>query len=162
MITYTITDQDGQAASAFIHVPAVGDLAPRLIDTTGLEVDSGETVDVPLSDHVTVQGGGGVRITQADRVSAVHANGDALGEGHGHADLHLAGRLPRPDAITFEVTERDGPDDPDGRTSTLSIPVTVLLRTTSARIHRRCARGRAGDGPQSTDLAVLIDGHRSG
>ena len=156
IITYTITDEDGQAASAFIHVPAVGDLAPRLIDTTGLEVDSGETVDVPLSDHVTVQGGGGVRITQADRVSAVHANGDALVKDTGTLTYTSQDGYHGPDAITFEVTDGDGPDDPDGRTSTLSIPVTVLPPdNVSPEFTDGALEVGAGDGPQSTDLAAL-------
>src|SRR3546814_14532576 len=65
-------------ASAFIHVPALRDLPPVLISTEGIEVQSGETVEIPLSEHVRAAGGRDVVITEAGKVSATHANGDSL------------------------------------------------------------------------------------
>lgn len=156
ILTYTVTDPDGNEASAFIHVPAIRDLGPRLISTEGIEVKSGETVDVPLSEHVAVQGGGAVRITQADRVSAVHANGDPLVKDESTLVYTSKQGYYGADAITFEVTDGTGPDDPKGRTSTLTIPVTVRPPDNQPpKFTDGSVRVGAGDDAQSVDLAAL-------
>ena len=156
ILTYTITDEDGNEASAFIHVPAIRDLGPRLISTEGIEVRSGETVDVPLSEHVAVQGGGDVRITQADRVSAVHANGDPLVKDEGTLVYTSKQGYFGADAITFEATDGTGPDDPEGRTSTLTIPVTVRAPDNQPPTFTDGSlEVGAGDDAQSIDLAAL-------
>jgi len=158
LIRYTITDEDGQAASAFIRVPAVNDLAPRLIDTTGIEVDSGESIDIPLADYVSVQGGGSVRITQADRVSAVHANGDELVKSASTLTYTSQEGYHGPDAITFEATDGDGPDDANGRTSTLTIPITVLPpENVSPDFTDGSLEVGAGDGEQQISLSALTE-----
>ncbi|WP_345184825.1 Ig-like domain-containing protein [Microbacterium panaciterrae] len=126
LIRYTITDQDKQSASAFIFVPALSDLAPTLTSTKPVEVKSGETKELPLSQYVTVAGGGQVRITQADKVSAVNGNGASLIKDE-HTLVYTAKQgYFGDDALTFEVTDGTGPDDPKGRKATLSIPITVL------------------------------------
>ncbi len=126
LIRYTITDQDDRTASAFIFVPALSELRPTLTSTKPLEVKSGETKEIPLADYVTVAGGGDVRITEAAKVSAVHANGDALIKDATTLVYTSKPRYFGDDALTFEVTDGDGPDDPAGRKSTLTIPITVL------------------------------------
>lgn len=126
LITYTITDRDDLTASAFIHVPALRDLPPVLISTEGIEVQSGETVEIPLSEHVRAAGARDVVITEAAKVSAAHANGDALVQDQRTLVYTSADGYFGQDAITFEVTDGTGPDDPEGRKSTLTLPVTVL------------------------------------
>ncbi len=126
LIRYTLTDRDDLAASAFIFVPAKSDLRPILDSTKPIEVMSGETKEIPLEDYVTVAGGGTARITEHAKVTAVHANGadlvqDATTLVYTSADGYFG-----QDALTFEVTDGTGPDDPEGRTATLSIPINVL------------------------------------
>ena len=126
LIRYTLTDQDGLEASAFIFVPAESDLRPILDSTEPLEVMSGETKEVPLADYVTVAGGGTARITEHARVSAVHANGADLVQDETTLVYTSADGYFGQDALTFEVTDGTGPDDPEGRKATLSIPINVL------------------------------------
>lgn len=157
IVTYTITDEDGQAASAFIHVPSTEDLRPTL-KTTGIEVRSGETIDIPLSEHVTVLGGGSVVITEAEKVSALHSNGDPLVKDERTLVYTSADRYYGQDAVTFEVTDGAGPDDPEGRKATLTLPITVLppdnMPPTFANTSMQVG---AGDDPQRKDLVSLTD-----
>jgi hypothetical protein len=126
LIRYTLTDQDGLQSSAFIFVPSVDGLRPTLTSTKPLEVVSGETVDVPLSKYVTVAGGGEVVITEHAKVSAVNADGSDLVKDERTLVYTSAPGYFGQDALTFEVTDGSGPDDPQGRKATLSIPINVL------------------------------------
>ncbi|MFG6444352.1 Ig-like domain-containing protein [Microbacterium sp. P07] len=126
LLTYTLTDQDDLTASAFIFVPALSDLPPTLISTEGIEVQSGETVDLPLAEHVRAAGGRTVVITEAAKVAASHADGANLVKDQTTLSYTSAPGYFGQDAITFEVTDGTGPDDPEGRKATLTMPVTVL------------------------------------
>ncbi|MFT3798004.1 Ig-like domain-containing protein [Microbacterium sp.] len=126
LITYTITDADDQSASAFIRVPALSALPPSLISTTAVEVKSGETIELPLKDYVRAAGGKDVVITEAAKVTAAHANGAPLFSDQHTLVYTSADRYFGTDALTFEVTDGEGPDDPAGRKATLTIPITVL------------------------------------
>ena len=126
LISYTITDQDDQSASAFIRVPGLATLPPSLYSTTPVEVHSGEPIDIPLADHVRAADGGEVVITEVAKVSAVHSNGGSLVKDQRMLTYTSAPDYFGQDAITFEVTDGTGPDDPEGRKATLTIPVTVL------------------------------------
>ncbi len=126
LITYTITDRDGQEASAFIHVPALSSLPPTLISTDAIEVPSGETIEIPLEDHVRAAGGGRVVITEAAKVSAVNSDGSNLVKDQTTLVYTSKQGYFGQDALTFEVTTGSGPDDPDGRKATLTMPITVL------------------------------------
>ncbi|MFS0853084.1 Ig-like domain-containing protein [Microbacterium sp. 179-I 3D4 NHS] len=126
LIRYTLTDQDGLTASAFIFVPAESGLRPILDSTKPVEVMSGETKELPLSKYVTIAGGGTARITEHAKVSAVNANGDDLVKDASTLIYTSADGYFGQDAITFEVTDGTGPDDPEGRKATLSIPINVL------------------------------------
>lgn len=126
LITYTVTDEDGQTASAFVRVPALRELPPSLMTTAPVEVKSGETIELPLADYVRAAGGKSVVITEAAKVSAVHANGASLIKDQSTLVYTSADRYFGSDALTFEVTDGTGPDDPEGRKATLTIPITVL------------------------------------
>ncbi|MDQ7876708.1 Ig-like domain-containing protein [Microbacterium sp. QXD-8] len=126
LATYTITDRDGNAASAFIHIPALSSLPPTLVSTEPIEVESGETVELPLSEHVRSADGGKVVITEAAKVTAAHNDGSSLIKDQTTLVYTSAGGYFGPDAITFEVTDGTGPDDPEGRKATLTLPITVL------------------------------------
>lgn len=127
LITYTITDADDQTATAFLHVPANNDLPPSLIDaTTAVEVKSGETIELPLAEYVQAAGGKDVVVTEAAKVTAAHSNGASLVQDQHTLVYTSADRYYGQDALTFEVTDGTGPDDPKGRKATLTIPITVL------------------------------------
>jgi hypothetical protein len=127
LIRYTLTDRDGLEASAFIFVPAVSGLRPTLKDgTKPVQVVSGETKSLPLSEYVTIAGGGAARITEHAKVSAIHANGADLVQDEKTLVYTSAEGYFGQDAVTFEVTDGTGPDDPEGRTATLTIPIDVL------------------------------------
>ncbi|WP_026059922.1 Ig-like domain-containing protein [Microbacterium yannicii] len=126
LITYTITDPDGNKASAFIHVPALSSLPPSLVSTDPVEVASGETIEIALADHVRAVGDAKVVITEAAKVTAAHSDGSSLVKDQTTLVYTSAGGYFGPDAITFEVTDGTGPDDPDGRKATLTLPITVL------------------------------------
>ncbi|WP_336632386.1 MULTISPECIES: Ig-like domain-containing protein [unclassified Microbacterium] len=126
LITYTVTDADAQTASAFLRVPALAELPPSLVSTTPIEVKSGESVDVPLKTYVRAAGGRDVIITEAAKVSAAHASGASLIKDERTLVYASADRYFGADALTFEVTDGTGPDDPAGRKATLTIPITVL------------------------------------
>ena len=126
LIRYTITDRDGFEASAFIHAPALSSLPPTLISTEPVEVDSGETIELPLSEYVQAPGADRVVITEAAKVSAVNADGSNLVKDQTTLVYTSKDRYFGQDALTFEVTTGSGPDDPEGRKATLTLPITVL------------------------------------
>ncbi|MFS0912110.1 Ig-like domain-containing protein [Microbacterium sp. 179-I 3D2 NHS] len=126
LIRYTLTDLDGLTASAFIFVPSRDGLRPSLTSTKPVEVVSGETKVLPLSEYVTVAGGGSVTITEKAKISANNANGADLLQDANTLVYTSADGYYGPDALTFEVTDGTGPDDPEGRKATLSIPINVL------------------------------------
>ncbi|WP_461472249.1 Ig-like domain-containing protein [Microbacterium sp. HJ5] len=126
LLTYTITDRDGFEASAFLYVPALSSLPPTLLSTDPVEVDSGETIELPLDEYVGVAGGGRVVITEAAKVSAVNSDGANLVKDQSTLVYTSKQGYFGQDALTFEVTTGSGPDDPDGRKATLTIPITVL------------------------------------
>lgn len=126
LIRYTITDQDGLASSAFIFVPAVSELRPALRSTKAVEVRSGETKELALADYVAVVGGGAVRLTEASKVSVAHGNGDELIKDEKTLVYTSKKGYFGDDSLSFEVTDGKTAEDPKGRRSTLSIPITVL------------------------------------
>jgi hypothetical protein len=130
IITYTDTDQDGLTASAFVFVPGVEGIHPALKPgTKPIVVNSGETISVPLSDYVLVPNGKTPRITEADKVSVAHGNGAELVADESTLSYTSAQGYYGPDALSFEVTDGTGPDDPAGLKSTLVIPITVVSTT---------------------------------
>jgi hypothetical protein len=156
LIRYTLTDQDGLQSSAFIFVPSVDGLRPTLTSTKPLEVLSGETKEVPLSKYVTVAGGGEVVITEHAKVSAVNADGSDLVKDERTLVYTSAPGYFGQDALTFEVTDGTGPDDPDGRKATLSIPINVLPPDNQPPEFVGSEIGVApGEDPTVLDLAAL-------
>ncbi|KQP53817.1 Ig-like domain-containing protein [Agreia sp. Leaf283] len=130
IITYTVTDVDGQKASAFVFVPGLEGAHPALkAGTKPIVVNSGETISVPLSDYVVTGNGEPARITQADKVAVSHGNGSSLVTDATTLSYTSADGYYGPDALSFEVTDGTGPDDPEGKKSTLVIPITVVSTT---------------------------------
>ena len=126
LVQYTVTDPDGLQASAFVHVPSLSELTPVLSTTTPVTVKSGQQVVIPLADHIVAAGGRSVRVTEASTVSAAHSDGSSLLKDAATLVYRSAAGYVGPDAVTLQVTDGSGPDDPSGRKATLQIPITVL------------------------------------
>ncbi|MFI8524432.1 Ig-like domain-containing protein [Promicromonospora sukumoe] len=124
VITYQVTDPDGLTAKAFLRVPRDGTL-PRLADDLEpVEVLAGEAAPLDLTEYVVVAQGRTPRLTDESKVAATEGTHEVTGPAAvtytAHADYS------GPAALTFEVTDGSGADDPEGRTAVLALPIKVL------------------------------------
>lgn len=125
IIPYTVTDLDGLASTAFIHVPGTSEQRPALKSPAPLEVVSGAELAVDLGDAVVVRQGRTPRITVDSRVSAVAGNGKPLVKDATSLVFTSADDYAGPASLTFEVA--DGPVDAPGTlTSVLTVGINVL------------------------------------
>ncbi|GAA1535963.1 hypothetical protein HD600_001571 [Microbacterium ginsengiterrae] len=156
LIRYTLTDRDDLSTSAFIFVPSVKDLRPALTSTKPVTVVSGETKQLPLDEYVTVAGGGSVTITEHAKVTAAHSDGSDLVKDGSTLVYTSADGYFGEDGISFEVTDGTGPDDPEGRKATLTIPITVLPPDNQPPMFTRGEVDVApGEDATTLDLAAL-------
>lgn len=156
LIQYTLTDEDGNTASAFVHVPGLSSLPPVLTTVKPIEVKSGETIEIPLADHVRAADGGAVILTEVAKVSAVHNDGSGLVKDAKTLVYTSAQGYFGDDAITFQVTDGTGPDDPEGRVATLTLPVLVLPPDNQQPTFANGAMDVApGEEPTALDLTSL-------
>ncbi|WP_240484236.1 Ig-like domain-containing protein [Pseudarthrobacter sulfonivorans] len=126
-VVYTVTDADGLTASAFVFVPGSDRSRPSLkLPIKPVEVKSGEPVTISLADYVNVGEGKTPRITVAESVKAAHSNGEPLVKDESHLVYTSVQDYAGADAVSFEVTDGNGPDDPTGTKAVLSLPITVL------------------------------------
>ncbi len=126
IIRYSITDEDGLVGQAFIFVPGLDTLIPTLISDEPIVVTSGESVSVALADHVQVRSGKQPRISVADSVRTSHSDGSPLIRDERTVQYTSAAGYFGPDTIGVLVTDGTGPDDPEGLSAYVAIPVTVL------------------------------------
>lgn len=125
VVTYTATDPDGLTAKAFVKVPGLTDQAPTLRPgITPLEVYSGEPLEIDITDYVLTVEGRTPRLTVEDKVTALEGSREVTSTTT-LTYTSNAGYV-GPAAVTFEVTDGSGPDDPDGSTALLTLPITVL------------------------------------
>jgi hypothetical protein len=116
-------------STAFIWVPGTDDALPQLDRRAPrVTVISEETVTININDYVLAVGGAPVQLTDTATVSATQANGDALVVDRdtlrfASADLYFG-----PASVTFEVTDGESADDPDGRVATIVLPIDVTPR----------------------------------
>ena len=101
LVPYTVTDIDGQSATAVIWVPGQGDQYPTLAKTDVVEVMSGKEINLDLREFVRVREGRTPRITQVDKVKVQGADGQNVVTGDGNALRYAAlpdyvGRDPSP------------------------------------------------------------------
>ncbi|MEB7447765.1 Ig-like domain-containing protein [Arthrobacter koreensis] len=126
-IPYTVQDMDGGTATAVVWVPGLSAQYPTLRSSAVQEVQAGDTLDLELGDLVEVREGRTPRITETAKVSAIGssnrdtwvADEDTLAY---TADEDYAGL----GAMTFEVTDGSGPDDPEGLKATLTVLINVI------------------------------------
>ncbi|KLN33468.1 hypothetical protein FB00_17615 [Cellulosimicrobium funkei] len=101
------------------------DQAPTLRPgITPLEVVSGEPLPIDITDYVLVVEGKTPRLTTEDKVTALEGTREvpSTTEIVYTSNADYVG----PAAVTFEVTDGSGPDDPDGHTALLTLPISVI------------------------------------
>ena len=127
LIPYTVTDMDGQSATAVMWIPGQGLQYPTLSKTEPVEVMSGKEITLSLQEYVRVREGRQPRLTVADKIRVQGADPNNVISGDGNA-LRYAAQTDYvgPGSITFEVTDGSGPDDSQGLKSTLTIITKVI------------------------------------
>ncbi|MDR0960085.1 MAG: fibronectin type III domain-containing protein [Propionibacteriaceae bacterium] len=138
IIDYTLTDPDGLVGEAFITVPGSATIPPLAKpDIEELRVVAGDSLDLRLEDYVLTAEGKAVRVTEAAKVTAWNGEPSLVSE--------TVVRFTAPEkfvgeaAISFEVTDGAGPDDPNGLKSIITVPILVT----------------ASDGSMSTPPSML-------
>lgn len=139
IIRYSLTDEDGGVGQAFVLVPGLSELAPVLKTIDPVTVVSGENVLISLADYVRVREGKTPRIATADSVRTGHSNGDSLIADEATLSYTSAVDFYGSDTIGVLVTDGAGPDDPEGRTGFVSIPITVLPASNQSPTLRNAA-----------------------
>lgn len=156
ILRYTVTDIDGNTGQAFIFVPGAASLVPVVTTTEPIVVKSGATVSIPLADHVHVRAGRSPRISTADSVRTGHSNGaspiaDERTLSYTSADGYFG-----PDTIGVLVTDGTGPDDPDGLSGYVTIPITVLpAENQSPKMRSAAVTVAPGEAAATLNLAKL-------
>ncbi|MEV0951735.1 Ig-like domain-containing protein [Promicromonospora sp. NPDC050249] len=124
VITYQVTDPDGLTGKAFLRVPRDGSLPRLREDLEPVEVLAGEPTPLDLTEYVVVAEGRVPRITDESKVAATEGTHEVTGP----AGITYTAYedYSGPAAVTFELTDGKGADDPEGRTAVLSLPIDVL------------------------------------
>lgn len=158
VVTYTVTDRDGQAASAFILVPGVGTQAPALVSEALVEVTSGKSQTFDLGKYVVTASGRPAIITEVERVFSAHTDGAPLVVDEHTLQYTSAPDYTGKDAITFQVTDGATVDDPAGIRATLTLPLIVRpAGNVAPTIRNSTANAVAGGEPVTVDLTKLSD-----
>ena len=123
VITYTVTDMDGLEAKAFVRVP--GDQSrPHVKPGQGpLKATSGEPLTIDLAEYVVVREDRKPRITEENTVKAVE--GTVSVTDHDTVVYTSTEDYAGAASVSFEVTDGSGPDDEEGLTSVLTLPIDV-------------------------------------
>jgi hypothetical protein len=120
---------DSVRSTAFIWVPGTDDALPqRDRRAERIRVVSEETLTLNINDYVLAVGGAAVRLTDTARVTATQSNGDALVIDADTLRFTSAPLYFGPASLTFEVTDGDSADDPQGRRATIVLPIEVTPR----------------------------------
>lgn len=156
VIRYQDTDPDGLTAQAFVFVPGSKDAVPTVTDASPIIVKSGESITIALADHVTVRSGRHPRIAVADSLRAGHADGSALMKDAEHLQYTSAKDYFGPDAIGVRITDGSGPDDPQGLSAYVTIPILVQpVQNQSPTLRNAAVSLAPGEAAVSLDLKRL-------
>ncbi|KAE8764538.1 Ig-like domain-containing protein, partial [Georgenia thermotolerans] len=158
VLTYQVTDIDGNSAYAFVDVPGVADTGPILrTDADPVEVRTGQTVTLSLADHVVSPSGRPVRLTETGTVTATGSDGEEARVDDTTLEFTSAPGFAGPASLTFEAT--DAPVGGEGLTSVLTLPITVLPDggNTPPAVRGTAVQVAAAEEPTSLNLAELVE-----
>jgi hypothetical protein len=131
IIPFVVTHPDDSSISSygFIRVPGFDDALPQLNSSAPpLTVVSEQTLTIDLADYVLAAEGRAVQLTDTSSVRATHSNGASLVVDRDTLVFTSASQFFGEASISFEVTDGASATDPEGRTATLVLPITVLPR----------------------------------
>src|SRR5690606_22258285 len=159
VITYSVTDQDGLTAYAFVDVPGLEDSGPVLrTDADPIVVATGETRQLELADYVIAPSGKDVRLTDASTVRATNSDGSSPVVGPTTLTFTSAPTCTSPSTPTVEVTDAQRAVDRESRTAVL----TLAIRDESTENTPPTFTGAAvevvpAEGPQVLNRRELAD-----
>jgi hypothetical protein len=131
IIPFVVTHPDDStiASYGFIRVPGFDDALPQLnAAAPPLTVVSEQALTIELSDYVLAAEGRAVQLTDTSKVRATHNNGASLVVDRDTLVFTSADQFFGEASISFEVTDGESATDPEGRTATLVLPITVVPR----------------------------------
>ena len=161
-IAYTVTNTThGITSTAFIHVPAYGVFPPTLRpQAPPLRVNAGETITIPLADHVRVGAGKAPMLANSESVSATKSDNDDYVVNSGTLRFTARRDYSGPASITFTVT--DGSRGTNVRfvnTAVITLPITVIGNTRPAPTFAGTTVDVvAGEAATVIDLNALVSG----
>lgn len=156
LVLYTVTDGDGLDATAAVFVPGTDSLLPTVKPMEPLEVVAGKELRIVLRDHITVRPGRTPRVADADSVRAAHSAGGSLVLDPVTLSYTADGDYYGPDGISVRVTDGEGPDDPDGNSAYLTLPIQVLpARNLPPTLTNSFVAVTPGDDPFDLNLSKL-------
>ena len=159
VLTYSVTDQDGLTAYAFVDVPGLEDSGPVLrTDVDPIVVTTGETRQLELADYVVAPSGKEVRLTDASSVRATNSDGASPVVGPTTLTFTSAPTYAGPATLTFEVTDGESAQDPEGLTAVLTLDILVeSTENTPPTFADTAIEVVPAEGPQVLNLRELAD-----
>ena len=156
IVRYAVTDEDGNVGQAFVFVPGSSSLVPTLLSAEPIVVDSGESVMIELSDYVRVRSGRTARVATADSIRTGHSDGSSPIVDETTLQYTSAVDWYGPDTLGVLVTDGSGPDDPEGLSAFVAIPITVLpIENQSPTLRNAAVTVAPGEEPATLNLAKL-------
>lgn len=167
VVPYTVTNTvHGLTSTAFIHVPAYGVFPPTLrVKAPRLEVAAGESIAIPVADHVRVGAGKRPVLASRDAIRATKSDGSALSVDDATLRFGAPADYAGPASITFEVsdgaTEGDAGAEAAGgarlvNRAVLTLPITVIGRAAAPPAFSAGVVDVEAGGPsRSIDLRTL-------
>lgn len=126
VVPFRVVDAEGAATAAVIYVPAKPVDVPYLRPDALIELQPGETKDVPVSELVADPENDPVVLTISDLIQAAPADNLRAGAPDSNQTLRVtAGERSGPGAVTFQVSDRAELSDSTASLATLTVPVQV-------------------------------------
>jgi hypothetical protein len=126
LLTNTDSRANGVSAYAFISVPALGFFPPtNRPKAPELRVASGQPLVIRLDEQVQVAPGRTPSVADPLAVTATKSDGSPLVRDATTLTYTSAPGYAGPASITVPVTDRTSADDTTGRTSVITLPITV-------------------------------------
>lgn len=158
VITYRVTDLDGESTYAFVEVPGTEDSGPVLRTDAALEVNSGEELVIELNEEVVSLAGRDVRLFDLDGVTATNSDGGPYVVDEDTLRFVSAEGYAGPASITFSATDFADINAADAIYSVLTIPIEVIATTDQPPTFRNGSLElEAGGDAASLDIGRLAD-----